>query len=102
MPENVAKRGDAGRVAIAKRIARHDGRMVGTIQKLRGRGLGYGRIADKLNDLADRLSCSGWKSWHAKRHRAGAEYPGSTDWASPRGKLWSKMAVKRICKRHGL
>ena len=102
MPEIVAKRGDAGRVAIAKRIARHDGRMVGTIQKLRGRGLGYGRIADKLNDLADRLSMVGWKSWQSTREHEYQEYAPDKTWAGPGGGEWSKMAVSRICKRHGL
>ena len=96
------KQRESSAATTAKRIARHDARVLRIISRLRDEGLGFGKIALELNKRSDRMSCSGWKSWQANREHEYQEYEPAKTWAGPGGGEWSKMAVSRICKRHGL
>ena len=80
----------------------HDSRVLSTIAGFRRHGYGFGRIAVALDRIADRMSATGYISWLKTRRHGWETYPENTEWRSPGGKKWSKMAVKRICVRHGL
>ena len=80
----------------------HDARLLGTIVGFRKAGFGFGRIAVALDRVADRMSATGYIAWLKTRRHSWETYPENTEWRSPGGKKWSKMAVARICKRHGI
>ena len=65
----------AAAAAVAKRIERHDAKVLPLIREYRDMGMGYAAIADVLN---------------------------LGELAPPRGGFWSRMQVARICRRHGI
>ena len=80
----------------------HDARVLATIKGFRRHGYGYGRICAALDRIADKMSGTGYIAWMKTRREEWETYPENTGWRAPGGGKWSKMAVKRICKRHGL